>query len=57
MSPTTTPAQLPPTLPSLATAYRALVVGAARELLTVLDGLQPPDSGGFWACDGQRLPW
>ena len=29
MSPTTTPAaQLPPTLPSLATAYRALVVGA-----------------------------
>ncbi len=77
MSPTTTPAQLPPTLPSLATAYRALVVGAtgaigpalvlahfarpaqdaARELLTVLDGLQPPDSGGFWAYDGQRLPW
>ena len=30
---------------------------AARELLTVLDGLQPPDSGGFWAYDGQRLPW
>ena len=28
-----------------------------RELLTVLDGLQPPDSGGFWAYDGQRLPW
>lgn len=30
---------------------------AARELLTVLDGLQPQDSGGFWAYDGQRLPW
>ena len=30
---------------------------AARELLTVLDGLQPQDSGSFWAYDGQRLPW
>jgi hypothetical protein len=25
--------------------------------LAVLDGLQPEDSGGFWAYDGQRLPW
>jgi len=30
---------------------------AARQLLIVLDGLQPDDSGGFWAYDGQRLPW
>jgi NAD(P)-dependent dehydrogenase (short-subunit alcohol dehydrogenase family) len=30
---------------------------AARDLLAVLDGLQPKDSGGFWAYDGQRLPW
>lgn len=30
---------------------------AARDLLAVIDGLQPEDSGGFWAYDGQRLPW
>ena len=30
---------------------------AARDLLAVLDGLQPEASGGFWAYDGQRLPW
>lgn len=30
---------------------------AAQDLLAVLDGLQPPDSGGFWAYDGQHLPW
>lgn len=30
---------------------------AARDLLAVIDGLQPQDSGGFWAYDGQRLPW
>ena len=30
---------------------------AARDLLAVLDGLRPEDSGGFWAYDGQRLPW
>ena len=30
---------------------------AAHDLLTVIDGLQPQDSGGFWAYDGQRLPW
>jgi NAD(P)-dependent dehydrogenase (short-subunit alcohol dehydrogenase family) len=31
--------------------------GAATELLKVMDGLAPPDSGGFFAYDGQRLPW
>lgn len=30
---------------------------AARDLLCVLDTLQPEDSGGLWAYDGQRLPW
>ena len=30
---------------------------ARRDLLAVLDTLQPADSGGFWAYDGQRLPW
>ncbi len=30
---------------------------AAHDLLQVLDDLQPADSGGFWAYDGQPLPW
>ena len=30
---------------------------AAQDLLAVLDSLQPQNSGGFWAYDGQRLPW
>ena len=30
---------------------------AARQLLALLDGLPPEESGGFWAYDGQRLPW
>jgi NAD(P)-dependent dehydrogenase (short-subunit alcohol dehydrogenase family) len=30
---------------------------SVRELLQVLDGLTPAESGGFWAYDGQRLPW
>jgi hypothetical protein len=30
---------------------------AAAELLKVMDGLGPSDSGGFFAYDGQRLPW
>jgi NAD(P)-dependent dehydrogenase (short-subunit alcohol dehydrogenase family) len=30
---------------------------AATEILKVMDGLAPPDSGGFFAYDGQRLPW
>jgi NAD(P)-dependent dehydrogenase (short-subunit alcohol dehydrogenase family) len=30
---------------------------AAADLLKVMDGLAPQDSGGFFAYDGQRLPW
>ena len=30
---------------------------AARDLLAVLDGLQPEGTGGLWGYDGQRLPW
>ena len=30
---------------------------AAAEMLAVLDGLGPDDSGQFVAYDGQRLPW
>jgi NAD(P)-dependent dehydrogenase (short-subunit alcohol dehydrogenase family) len=30
---------------------------AAGEMLAVLDGLTPPDSGCFVAYDGTRLPW
>jgi len=30
---------------------------AAAHLLAVLDGLTPADSGGFFAWDGQRVPW
>ena len=30
---------------------------AAADLLKVMDGLAPSDSGGFFAYDGQRLPW
>ena len=30
---------------------------AARQLLDVLEGLQPEHSGHFWAWDGQRIPW
>jgi NAD(P)-dependent dehydrogenase (short-subunit alcohol dehydrogenase family) len=30
---------------------------SAQELLHVLDDLTPAESGGFWAYDGQRLPW
>ena len=32
-------------------------VQAAAELLNVLDGLGPEQTGGFWAYDGQELPW
>ncbi|MFW6345310.1 MAG: SDR family oxidoreductase [Halomonas sp.] len=28
-----------------------------RQLLGVIDGLRPEDSGGFFAWDGQPLPW
>ena len=30
---------------------------AAGPLLAVLDRLRPEQSGGFWAYDGERLPW
>lgn len=47
---------------ALSAPFRGAQIGrcptdAARDLLAVLDGLQPQDSGGFWAYDGQRLPW
>ncbi|MFW6340528.1 MAG: SDR family NAD(P)-dependent oxidoreductase [Wenzhouxiangella sp.] len=29
----------------------------ARHLLQVIDGLEPADSGGFFAWDGQSIPW
>lgn len=30
---------------------------AATQLLRVLEGLSPERSGGFWAWDGQPIPW
>jgi len=30
---------------------------AATQLLSVLDGLNPADSGGFFAWDGAAIPW
>lgn len=30
---------------------------AATRLLTVIDGLQPKDTGGFFAHDGTPIPW
>lgn len=47
---------------ALSAPFRGAQIGrppatAAQDLLAVLDGLQPQDSGGFWAYDGQRLPW
>ena len=47
---------------ALSAPFRGAQIGrpaadAARDLLALLDGLQPQDSGGFWAYDGQALPW
>ncbi len=47
---------------ALSAPFRGAQIGrpaddAARDLLAVLDGLQPDDSGCFRAYDGQRLPW
>ena len=47
---------------ALSAPFRGAQIGrpardAARDLLAVIDGLQPEDSGGFWAYDGQRLRW
>ena len=30
---------------------------AARQLLDVIDGLTPEDSGSFLAWDGREIPW
>ena len=30
---------------------------SAAAMLAVLDGLTPADSGGFWAWDGQPIPY
>lgn len=47
---------------ALSAPFRGAQIGrapgvAARDLLSVIDALQPEDSGGFRAYDGQRLPW
>jgi len=47
---------------ALSAPFRGAQIGrpaddAARDLLAVLDVLQPDDSGCFRAYDGQRLPW
>ncbi|MBU1357303.1 MAG: SDR family NAD(P)-dependent oxidoreductase [Gammaproteobacteria bacterium] len=46
----------------LSAPFRGAQIGrpaeaAAGDLLAVLDRLDPADSGGFWAYDGERLPW
>ena len=30
---------------------------SAAQLVAVLEGLRPEQSGGFWAWDGQPIPW
>jgi len=47
---------------ALSAPFRGARIGrpaqdAARDLLAVLDGLAPGDSGDLRAYDGQRLPW
>ena len=47
---------------ALSAPFRGAEIGrapatAATELLAVLDGLQPEQTGRFWAYDGQSLPW
>lgn len=47
---------------ALSAPFRGAQIGrppavAAKDLLAVLDSLQPQNSAGFWAYDGQRLPW
>ena len=47
---------------ALSAPFRGAQIGrppavAAKDLLAVLDSLQPQNSGGFWAYDGQGLPW
>ncbi len=47
---------------ALSAPFRGAEIGrppdlAAAQMLAVIDGLQPEDSGSFVAWDGQRLPW
>ncbi|KAI3591333.1 Oxidoreductase, short-chain dehydrogenase/reductase family [Cupriavidus sp. U2] len=47
---------------ALSAPFRGAQIGrpandAAGKILAVLDRLQPEDSGGLWAYNGQRLPW
>lgn len=47
---------------ALSAPFRGAQIGrpameAARQVLAVLDGLTPDESGGFRAYDGQKLPW
>ncbi len=47
---------------ALSQPFRGAEIGrppdlAAAQMLAVIDGLQPADSGSFVAWDGQRLPW
>ena len=47
---------------ALSAPFRGAEIGrppavAAAEMLAVLDGLQPQDSGGFFSYSGQTLPW
>lgn len=47
---------------ALSQPFRGAEIGrlpdlAAAQMLAVIDGLQPEDSGSFVAWDGQRLPW
>ena len=47
---------------ALSAPFRGAEIGrapavAAADMLAVLDGLQPQDSGGFFSYTGQALPW
>lgn len=47
---------------ALSAPFRGAQIGrpapaAARDLLALLDGMTPEDSGAFRSWDGQRLPW
>ena len=47
---------------ALSAPFRGAEIGrppatAAAELLEVMDGLLPEQTGDFWAYDGKRLPW
>jgi NAD(P)-dependent dehydrogenase (short-subunit alcohol dehydrogenase family) len=33
------------------------VARTVAQLMAVMDGLEPSDSGAFWSWDGSRLPW